>query len=169
MPTSIYKDPFSLVYKGLWELVDRNNNLDRLVPAGNRIRYDNPAPDKDVISDADTPELSLMRSSTTFDEKTNSSGTGLKAVYTWAIASGSLEIEPVFNPITFELFRSMVDYKCVLCSLQWCDCSFVQDLKLLSSQEATRLQDVNRGLEGWASLLEVEVEMFFQFTKLKLS
>lgn len=164
----IFNDPFSLVYSGLWALIDRNNDIDKLVPKGNRIRFDDVSYKKKSISNADLPELSLFRSTTVYSQKTTKDSTNIIAGYQWSVATGNYSIQPVFNPLTFEIFRSLMDWECTLCPLMWCGCNFVENCIILDSDEGTSLDEQNQQIPGWASILRLNVEMVFSRSSLKL-
>lgn len=164
----IYNDPFSQVYNGLWTLVDRNNDIDLLVPKGNRIRFDPDNQVKRLHSNADLPELILTRTGGQYNVDSNNTYTHLIAEFTWQISTGDLLINPLFNPLTFELYRSMIDWRCVLCPLKWCGCEFVKDLILPSSEEGPGISVADEKRTGWSALLIVQVKMGFSLSNLKL-
>lgn len=160
-------DPFSMVYNALWDMVERNQAILDMIPIANRIKFDEQSSQKDQISDADTPELTLISGGGSFGGKNNSSQTSVLRRYVWGITTGDFRINPVYNRLTFELFRCMTDWQCVLCNLTWCDCRFVSDFRLTESEEGTIMQDLDKGIPGWSALWSCEVDFLFT-TKLLL-
>lgn len=161
-------DPFSLTYNALWRLVERNVALRSMVKTGNRIKYTNQDRPKTEISHADTPELALTVGGARFNERNNTTSTGLTKIFTWGVVSGDEVINEVYHPIQWELYRSMMDWRCELCKLEWCNCKFVQDCQLLTAEEGKLFEDLNRDIQGWAALMNVEVQMTFGLANIKI-
>lgn len=160
-------DPFSLVYNGLWDLVERNPKLKDYVKSGNRIKYKKENEEKPSISDADTPELALMIGGGV-PTSGNSTESGIVKVYVWGITTGTMELVD-YNKISFELFRSLIDWCCVLSKLSWCNCpGFVKRMNIVSLEEGSDMIDLNRTIHGWSALWNCEVEMAFPTSILKI-
>lgn len=157
-----------MVYNGLWTLIERNSYLNELIPENNRIKYETEAQPKESIQDADMPELTLLSGGGGFGKSNNSSQQSCSRQYIWALVTGDLRINPLFNKVQWEIFRSMSDWECVLCELQWCNCPFVEKLVLISTEDGTLMSDLNRNIPGWSSLWTVEVSMQFRRTDLKI-
>ena len=160
-------DPFSLTYDLLWRLVERNNKLREYLSIGNRIKYDEHSSVKREVADSDLPELALLSGGASETER-NSSHRYITKNYTWVIATGDNRINVVYNRIAFELYRSMVDFECEACKLEWCDCRFIENINITSVDEGTSFNDLERGISGWAALWNIEVRMVFSFQSLKL-
>src|SRR5688572_7926526 len=111
-------DPFSMVYNALWIMIDRNQKILEMIPKGNRIRFDEQNSQKPHKSSADTPELTLISSGGIWNEKNNSSQTSVTRNYIWAITTGDFRINPLYNRLSWELFRSLTDWECILCPLE---------------------------------------------------
>lgn len=158
-------DPFNLVYDKLWSLVERNQELKSLIKQGNRIKFDGLTNQKYEISDADLPELALLVNGfNNFD--TTSTSRSIKRNFSFSIATGEYKIQS-FNKITFELFRSLIDYECELCALTWCECNFVDSARLIGADESI-LEDSERQISGWIGIWTFEVTMIFQHSMLKI-
>lgn len=166
---AILDDPFSQVYEALWQLVERNEKLRTYLPLRNRIKYEEQTDPKFNISDADVPELSLMQENISFDIHCNSSQRGMTRTYIWGVASGDFRINPVYNAMSFELYRCMIDWESTLCELIWEDCRFVQQLRLRSAEEGTFMSDKNRGILGWSAIWTCEVDFIFPTGKLRIT
>lgn len=161
-------DPFSLVYDGLWDMAERNPELISFFPVGNRIKYEEESDIKKNVSHADLPELSLLAGSSVVGDLNSNTGVSIKKTYIWALASGDLRLSPVFHKVSFELFRAMLDYESTLCPLLWEDCAFVTNCRVMTAEEGTEMNDLNRSIQGWSSLWNVEVEFHFQRSKLRI-
>lgn len=162
-------DPFSMVYNALWEMVERNKNLATYIPVGNRIKYDDVAAIRASNEDADTPELALLSGGGSFGDTDNSSQRSCVREYIWALTSGDLKLNTIFNPIQWELFRSMNDWECVLCSLTWCNCAFVSNCRIISAEDSSINHELERDILGWTSLWNMQVDFQFPKASLKLT
>lgn len=164
------RDPFSLVYNGLWRLVERNQDLHKHIPVGNRVNFSEELAYKEQVVQADLPELALLLAGGTAGSKDSDTGRSITKRFVWALTTGQYQVNPAYHRIAFELYRSMIDYECVMCPLSWCNCTFFQTLRLLDIEEGTLTDFLERNIEihGWSGLWGVEVDMLFPFTSLKI-
>lgn len=166
------KDPFTQTYEGLWTLVERNLTLKRYIALGNRVKFDEKNAIKEEISDADVPELSLMLAGASPGTANSSTSRSIIKQYIWGVASGSFTLNPGYNIVAFELWRSLIDYESTLCRLEWGTnddrCTFIQKMNLTSVDETLTNQELNRLIEGWSGLWLCEVEMVFPLRLLRL-
>lgn len=155
-------NPFQLVYKALWSLVERNTTLTDLVSIGNREKYDDWVGGKRSISEADLPELALLSEGGLSNLQSSSSHSEITRSYMWALTTGDLNIDN-YNNISFELFRAMVDWDRFICGIEWEYSSgefvqVVQRCELLNLEEGTFIRnEQNRGIRGWAAMWGVDV------------
>ena len=166
-------NPFTLVWDGLWTMVERNSILMSNVRKGNRIKFEEQDELKRMISDGDLPELSLLSSGAEINIMNSSNTSSCNRKYTWGIATGELQINPFYNTLSWELFRSMIDWDCILCPLIWPEDSnpewhFVEVVNIMSVEEGNLLISENRGIRGWAGLWTIEVRMCFRTEDLRL-
>lgn len=157
-----------MVYNALWQMVERNQKILNLVPKNNRIRFDEQNSQKAQLASADTPELALMPNGGIWNGKNNSSKTSVTKNYTWAITTGDLRLNPLYNRLSWELFRSLTDWECILCPLEWCECQFVMNFRLIQTEEGTIMQDIDKGIPGWSALWTCELDLAFETSKLRL-
>lgn len=160
-------DPFSLAYNGQWKLIERNYKLQELLPVGNRIKFDKPNPRKDEVSHGDLPELQLIPSGITGRSKDSTSRI-IRINYQWLLSTGSYKLHKDYNRILWELYRSLEDWECVLCSLSWCNCNFIERYNITSSEEGTAMQELNREIQGFACVITCEMQMVFSKANLKI-
>lgn len=166
-------NPFTMVWWGLWEMVERNPNITNMVSLLNRIKMDNDLADKRNISDADLPELTLLSSGGDCNIMDSSATSKIVRNYTWAIATGEYNISPYYNVLCWELFRAMVDWDQVLCPLIWPlesdpEWHFVVRTNVISIEEGTEMIKTNKGIGGWAGLWQIDVQMHFRTEDLRI-
>jgi hypothetical protein len=162
-------NPFVMVWNGLWEMVERNPRLCDLIKPGNRTKFEERSDHKDAVSDADLPELALLMSGGLNDIMDSSSTSRVSRKYTWAIATGEFQINPYYNSITWELYRSMIDWDIVLAKLQWPEgWHFVVRVNIINISEGTMMERQNRGIIGWAGMWQIDVQMHFNTESLRI-
>jgi hypothetical protein len=161
------QDPFSMVYNGLWTLVERNQMLKEHIPPMNRIKYGNETLPKEENTESDTPELTLLLTGGAHDLMSTCSTASFKKSYAWALATGDLENER-FHWMEFELIRCLADWETTLCPLMWKNCPFVQNLIFTGAEIGTMMREFNKNVEGWACLLSLDVQMSFSLVNLRL-
>lgn len=165
-------NPFQLVWNALWDLAETNTSLTALVRAGNRIKYQDSRGPKYAISDGDLPELLLLSNGGDINVKNSSSTTKVTRNYTWAIATGEFDINDVYNDVSWELFRAMIDWDISICALEWPAASgwyFAVKCDMSTIEEGTFMADENRGIQGWAGMWQMSVEMHLRTADLRIS
>lgn len=162
------KDPFSLVYDSLWEMALRSQVIRDFVRQGNRIKYDGPQAPKQVLSEGDLPELALISSGGSSNIMNSSSTSKVTRDYTWVLATGEYNINAFYNKLSFALYRAMVGWDEVLCSLTWRDYNFVVQATTIDIDDGVMLKSVTRNINGWAALWGVTIDMHFSTEALRL-
>jgi hypothetical protein len=162
------KNPFEMVYSGIWDLARQNPALMEWIPEGNQIDFESWIGPKDDLADADLPQLTLLPSSTFSNLRSTSTSTRVQRVYTWALLTGSFEINCVYNKIQWELFRAMVDVCNCLLTLEWNEEKFVKSANFQTSTEGTFFGDDNKLIRGWSLGWPIEVGMEFTRSKIQL-
>lgn len=161
-------DPFSQVHNALWDMIERNSELQSMLSESNKIKYDVETSQKDQISDADLPELVLLSNGMGAGDEDNSSQRTLKRVYTWGIATGDFRINESYNKLCFELYRAMIDAEIVLCPLTWKGNTFINDFRILKANEGLLMRQLERGIRGWSGLWDCQVHFSFCLNDLRL-
>ena len=151
------KDPFTKVYEILWTMAERNENLMNVIKLNNRLKYANWLGAKDDISSADFPELSLIVDGGLWNFQSTSSHSTIERTYAWAITTGDFTIEQ-YNCILWELCRAMVDWDRFVCAVTWQDEQVVRNANQGELTEGTLRVEQNRGIRGWASIWNINVE-----------
>lgn len=170
MPDTI-NDPLTLTYQSLWEVVVNSNLIKSYVKVGNMITFgeDVKFPLQQSPLDSDLPELILIFDG--FEEiglHANSSSSKLLPKYKFMISTGDLRIKVALG-LQFALLRSLVKWaKENTNEVIWGD---VNDFKItrVDVTAATTAQsndEANRGIKGWAALIDIEVEMWLRTSAL---
>lgn len=158
-------NPFTLVYTGLWSLVESNSDLTDLVAVGNRIRYDTVAnrnPEKRSAMTADYPELVLVSDGLTGNMHATSSSGFVIRNYSFYITTGDLRMTEVLLQVEWELWRALNNWKSVLPALEWNGIRFVKRCNINTITNGTiRAEDRTEGPLGWVAIWSLEVEMHF--------
>lgn len=158
------RDPFSQVYDALFGLVANDPRITALVRPGNLITYGqlrNANPDKENYSVADLPTLHLISSTASVNLFDTSSTSKVIKRYSWVGATGDFRIHSLHS-VEFALLCALANWKKYLGLLRWpetADKSFVKALR--TGDFATTLGDGERGIRGWSTVLNIEIELHF--------
>ena len=156
------RDPFTVLYEGLWALVLRCDYVADNVKVGSRIDWSatiNPV--RHNIAAADLPELALLPVSGEANLHMNSSTSRVIRTYTWMLSTGNFKLAASLFPMQFAIMQAMAGWKSSLTALTWSKKQFVKRLDLRDFKDGESDAKLNRGIQGWSSLLNVEVEMLF--------
>lgn len=158
-----YDDPFSIVFKSLWDCVENNQHVTSLVRLKNRVRLDQDTrPIKPTVQDADLPELTLFPDGGTVSLRATSSGTKIIKRFAWMVATGQTLVTERILPVEFALIRAMADWPTKIGAATWNDKPFVKRVDMTDVVEGESDPERNRGIKGWSALLTIEIEMVFQ-------
>lgn len=159
-----YEDPISKVYNALWSLLESHAPLASMVPAGNRVKYsgDNRDPEKAQISSNDTPELRLTSVGSTPHLQRTSSSTSIAKRFRVEVSTGDQRFDAGLYAIEWEVNRAMLGWESVLTALTWQSQQYVKSSKIISTTDGKTERDLERGIRGWASVWECEIEMWFR-------
>jgi hypothetical protein len=159
-------NPLTLVHDALWRMADAAMDLDNIVRAGNRIRFNSPTnrdPLKQTVADADLPELILEPAGTPRSNICNTSSTSmLTQRWRWVVSTGDLRANYRLLPVKWAIFVAMVNWKTELCALEWpvgSGRTFVKMANTLDAQEGESDRALNRGIVGWSCVWACEIEM----------
>jgi hypothetical protein len=163
--------PFIDVWNALWIMVERNDRLTHYVRPGNRIKFTNTIGPKKEISEGDLPELQLHSSGADINIVASSSSSKVTRRYSWGITTGEYDINKYYNLVSWELYRSMIDWDIVLCALVWpkeSEWHYVTNVQISTVDEGTAMIDENRGIIGWSAMMQIDVEMHFNVDALRI-
>lgn len=165
-------DPLTLVYDEVWAYLETKSAFTTLVRASNRIKFSGGSrtPQKDKVSTFDLPEIRLIPVAMSFEDIRNSSSTSFfTQTLEFSIATGDqrlTENDMIFET-QFTLIRCLVDVNAALKLLTWPTTQrFIGNVQVQGSQIGTSEADLNRGIKGWSSLVQLEIEYYFQTSDL---
>ncbi len=162
-------DPLSQVYTSLADLARASVPLQSMVKVGNLLRFDSPTnrdPKKEILADADLPELVLLPDTGAFGLHATSSSSKATRQYTWKINTGDFRLAYRLNPIEWMLACAMAGWKSALGPLTWRGEHFVKRLDAISVSSGMSDPLRNDGIQGWSSVWQCEVEMHFRTSDL---
>ena len=152
--------PFSLLRNGIWELVERNAALLSYIPSRNRIKYDTEKTQKHNVSHGDTPELALVPIGGGPDIDRSRDVRVIRKRYLWAITTGDLDND-TYDAISWELYRSMIDWNSTLCPIEWEGHTFIENFLVLDEEVGLKMIELNRQIDGWSAFWTVEAMLQF--------
>lgn len=168
-------DPLSLVYVSLWSMLEAHSGLTDLVRVGNRVKYEKflHVPIKDVLQDADVPEVGVIPTGSSYGLQVTSNGTRLDESYEAGLLTGEVQLAQVgaFLPVKWELLRAFSGWQSALSALTWNGKAFVKLLKIgtILDIAVSKGQLPERGIVGWLSVIRFDVTMFFRTADLQPS
>lgn len=161
-------NPFTLVYDALWACTDRHPTLAAL-KSGNKVKFnqDSQAPLKDVIQDADLPELILRSDGLQVALYDTSSTSKFVRKYTWVLSTGSYRIDERLYQIEWAIAVAMLAWPTVLGALTWQGNHFVKRVEVTQASEGESDSQRNRGIKGFSALWSCDVHMHIPTAILK--
>lgn len=158
------RDPYSMVYDSLWDMLEARTQITSRVRSGNRVKYsgDNRAPDKDKMLTGDLPEIRISVTKTDVHMNHTSNSTSVMKAYEVQVLCGDQRLDKDHLPLEFELLRAFATAHNRLTALKWHNISFVKSVKPITVQDVKfNSVDGNSSVRGWIGLWAVEVTMFF--------
>jgi len=156
-------NPFILLYDALWELLESYAGFTDLVRLGNRIKFsgDNRAPVKQEMQSADLPEVRLVCTGGTPHVQRTSGSSSCTKTFSVQIATGDQRYNESLFPVEWAIYKAMARWQSILGALIWEGESFVKQCQPVSSRIGLAEFDVARGIKGWTSVWEIEIDMWF--------
>lgn len=148
------RNPFTQVYDALervlkardFKLVSWNSSRD---------------PEPDVRSESDLPEFQLRPTAMAVSVGNRSCGTQVERTYTVYIVTGDDRLGYQLFPAEWKLLAALRDMKYgALDSLSYNNRAFVENVEIVSCTADLDLA-AERGIEGWAALWDINVQMSF--------
>jgi hypothetical protein len=164
-------NPLRQVHDAFWELLEAGSAFAALVPAGNRIKYDDleaatkQQPEKDNIAPADTPEVCVRRIGTKPNLYLDSTEAMVTMRFAILVSTGRFT-QRILDEVEWAIFEAMKDWRTHLESLTWGGTTFVRSC--LSLETGSTLDDnlLNRGMRGWSARWHCQVVCVFSRTLL---
>lgn len=162
-------NPFTLLYTEIWKLATDNTVLETWLKARNKIDFSDWRGTKLDKTVADTPELTLTVEGGFTNIHSNSGTTQVNKTYSWILITSDMDINRVYNQVSWELLRSMVEWDVTLSALSWGSpaVNFVKNVAMLGSTEGISFPEESEELTGWATSWPFEVEMYFPTSYLR--
>lgn len=163
-------DPFTMVYSALWDCLLAQKDFARLVPVGNRIRFDNDSaadPIKLQIAVADTPEIMLISQNIEANLYDTSSSSKITRQYSWQISTGDFRASMLLYPVEWTIFVGMLAWKDKLAALKYCGKSFCKNANIVTGVNGYSDPNANRGIVGWSALWTCQVDLYFDTDDLR--
>lgn len=167
------KDPLTMCYEALWEILEKWEGFASRVRIGNRFKYlTHGEPEKAEVGNTDFPEIRIVPDGMEPATQISSSSTRIVQRFTVQVSTGSKQLSGHFGkdatlfPMEFEIFRAMVGWQTVLSALVWNGTSFAKYLDLTNTQQGSAETDLRRGVDGWASVWTCQVVLVFPLADL---
>lgn len=175
------KDPFSMAFSGLWDVLNASEAFVAVVPPVNQIRYDTNVrqPEKARGPEAaelpgDRPLVRIQPNSGAeyLPSGVSSSSTKLVKNYQILLALGDLRVNAWLNPMQFIIVGALCNWMDILPSLVWqgrfANDQFIKTMRVSGIPEGKNVNDAaTRGIQTWASLFNVSLEMWFTSANLR--
>ena len=155
-------DPFTAVYRGLWQLLEAHPGFASAVRPGNRLKLVDGEPHaKDQVSTADLPEVRIVPSGASSHLRRTSTTSGVTKAWTIQVATGDKRLDERLYPLEWIILCAMQRWPEVLGALVWADRKYVAAVQVLEHAEGQTDRDLVRGIDGWTAVMTVRVEMTF--------
>ena len=158
------------MYDKILDLLWATPGFSDLVNEGNIIRFDQRDvrdPEKDKVISSDVPELRLTPNGGVPHTNRTSCSSSLVEVYTLGLITGDQRVSEALYPLKWIMFCAMTKWPAELSTLKYGDAEFVRRVKITGIQDGVSDYALNRGIKGWNSLWNIEVEMFFNTASLQ--
>lgn len=157
-------DPLTQIYDALWDMLETHKGFDRLVRVGNRAKFSLAGPRdpvKDEISEADLPEVRIVRTGGEAHLQRTSNGSSILQRYEVQIGTKSLRYDTELFPLEWEIYKAFSKWQDKLKGLEWAGKPYVKLARPLSFTTGVDEGQLDRGIEGWATVWSIEVELWF--------
>lgn len=146
-------DPFTQMYNALFQALASDPFLQTFIQPANTVSWvtENPEPAKTEVSQADLPEIQLLPAVTEIDWQTTV-WIRVDCEYTVQITTGDLRVQKELFPIQWGIVRAISQAGDSL------GLSFVSKVRTKMFTNQINDPAVQRGVEGWVSLVKVNVE-----------
>ena len=168
------QDPFSLAFSGLWSVLNASPAFADAVPTSQQIRYDSNSrqPEKSRGSEAsdlpaDRPLVRIQPNSGADFLPSGISSSSIKMVkkYQLLLALGDLRVNMWLHPMQFIIAAALADWERTLWTINWagpvCTEQFIKVMRVSDIPEGKNMADAAKGIQTWASLFNISLEMWF--------
>ncbi len=161
------KDPLTITYNKLWDMLEAHQGFTDLVRVGNRVKFAGDAidPDKDIVSEGDLPQVGIMAETGGAHLFSDSNASRLTERYGIIVVTGDKRLTHHLYPVRWEVFRAMSKWQSVLTGLKWDGNPF--QVTLARPTESSYLIAALKGVTGWTMLWGLEVDLHFGTTAMQ--
>jgi|688.fasta_scaffold34928_6 hypothetical protein len=117
-------------------------------------------PAKGSVQTADLPEIALFIASFSSNVASNSSSINVSPVWRYMISTGTYNSK-VSNELMMAVLSTVASWRETIQPLLWNEIQFVRNARLISAQQGMSNADQNRNITGWASIVDVEIDLYF--------
>ena len=162
------RDPLSLVYAALWDVLESSGDFCRLVQPGNRIKFFGGSrdPRKDTLSTADLPEVRIVPAGGSANLHLASNTDRLVERLRIQVSSGDQRVDAAFFPVVWEIYRALVNWPSVIAGLTWSgqaqgDGWGVDLVEITDHDDTADTPRTSRGIEGWSTVWACQARFWF--------
>jgi hypothetical protein len=187
------RDPFTLVYSKLWQMLEASTDFCALVSAGNRIKYIDDLdtdgsvdiaalrnPDKGNLQAGDFPQVAIESDDGITTLARSSDATSVSTRFRVMVLAGDKRLSYLgpagrytgLFPVMWSIVRALSTWDTQLTTLNWgTETGFVKLCNLTTHRERLgkaldEKRDVYARKDGWTMAWEGEVEMWFSTASL---
>ncbi len=166
-----FVNPYTMVHDALWTLALRHPDFAELVKPGNRVDYGGDTdrdPIKQVVADADLPEVALISEGIT-SANVHNTNTTTEVVrrYSFTVVTGDNRLRYRLYRVEWFLTCALSGWQEVFGALQWHGVPFVKYANVIGVNEGMSDSQRNRGIKGWSALWSCEVKLLFNTAHLR--
>lgn len=161
-------DPFTLVYDNLLDIVKQSKGLEIIVASlRDKIISLNTKQGNNAIQSEPTaatlPEIILASNTVSGNFNFASNAVQITRLYQFLISTDAGALGETIYPLEWGISCAMVDaqYDVRLRELAWHNYKFVKALQLGAVTSGESNADANRGIQGWAAIWQLNVNMLF--------
>lgn len=162
-------NPFTILYDGLWGLLEASPEFAATFKPGNRVRYDSETainPLKEAIANADLPEVILIDDGMQAELLNTSSTSKVMTNYSLMISTGDFRWSMYTAQINWIILCNLSHWQTKLGALTWCGQHFVKLVRVLDNTTGQSIPERNRSIEGWTTIWKLQCELHFSTVNL---
>lgn len=163
-------NPFNMVLRELWAMLEAHPRFSRDVREGNRVKFTKDTDrgaQKPTVQAGDLPEVTIFPETLDGNLHATSSTSRITRRYTVQIATGDFRYTEFLGPLEWCVFVAMLAWRTRLTGLEWRGKGFVKRVNASSGAQGVFNDRVNRNVDGWSAIWRVEVEMHFDTDDLR--
>ena len=166
----MYKDPISITYDALWDLLEGNEDFCEIVKIGNRIKFsgENRAPLKDTQATNDYPEVRIISRTSEAHLIRTSNGSSLKKQFVIQVLTGEQRLTELLYPLEWLIYCIFSKAFSTLKELKYPDeeseegSTFIRHIALTGGTDQFSVSvDGKPTQRGWFNVLTIDTEMWF--------